>query len=98
MAVSDRICRAIGERRALAFVYKAESRMAEPYILGHGEDGELTLSAYQLAGGSGRGFRFFVVDKMSDVVITETKFRRSRPEYNPRDRFFARVLCQVRGD
>ena len=64
-------------------------------ITGYGEEGELTLSAYQIVGGSGSGFRFFVIDKTSDVVITETKFRKSRPQYNPRDRFFARVVCQV---
>ena len=89
------ICRSIATRRRLSFVYKGSERLADPYILGTDADGALLLSAVQVAGGSGRGFRSFVVTEIAALAVTEQAFFGNHPDYNPRDRLFARVLCQI---
>lgn len=95
MPVSDMICQAITHRRALSFRYKGSVRLAEPYILGYDSSGALMLSAVQLSGGSGVGFRTFAVANLSFMTITDHHFSGRHKEYNPRDRLFERVLCQV---
>jgi hypothetical protein len=95
MAVVDVICGAIAERRLLSFTYKSEARIAEPFILGYDEHGELILSAFQTAGGSGIGFRTFPVEGVTALKAMDKKFSGFRPEYNRRDRFFSRIICQV---
>src|SRR5690606_33477774 len=88
MSIKDALCEAIGQRRTVSFIYKSGARTVEPYILGYDDRGALTLSAYQTRGGSGAGFRTFLVDGMSLVTITDHEFSGVRPEYNPRDRYF----------
>ena len=95
MAASDVICRAIGSRHVLSFVYKGSARFAEPYILGCDASGRLILSAVQMVGGSGTGFRTFLVADLSSVIETDRKFIGRHPDYNPRDRLFARIICQI---
>ena len=95
MSARNIICEAIEQRRLLSFIYKGETRTAEPYILGLDDAGTLTLSAVQVSGGSGRGFRTFPLEGVSSLAATDTKFFRNHPDYNPRDRFFASVICQV---
>ena len=95
MAVINTIYEAIGDRRVLAFTYKGKERTAEPYIVGYDEHHKLVLSAVQLTGGSGKGFRSFSVDELSSVTKTDRKFRGTHPDYNPRDPHFIRILKQV---
>ena len=95
MAVINTIYEAIGDRRVLAFSYKGTERTAEPYIVGYDDKSKLVLSAVQLTGGSGVGFRSFDVDEMSGVATTDRRFSGAHPDYNPRDPYFARILRQV---
>ncbi len=93
--VSKIICGAIRSRHLLSFTYKDSTRTVAPYILGLDEKGVVTLSAVQLSGGSGVGFRTYVVDAVSSLAVTDHRFFRTHPDYNPRDRLFTRILCQV---
>lgn len=95
MDVSKTICQAISGRRRLRFTYKDSVRIVDPYILGYGEDGALILSAVQVSGGSGRGFRSFRAGELSGLAATAEKFFGNHPQYNPRDRLFHRIICQV---
>jgi hypothetical protein len=95
MSAVDIILGAINKRRILAFTYKGEERTAEPYILGYDDKGALVLSAVQLTGGSGAGFRTFHLDGLSGLHLAERKFHRNHPDYNPRDPYFARVLGKI---
>ncbi len=95
MIAIDTLCQAMAERRVIRVTYKSVERTAEPYILGYDDSSQLTLSAFQTAGGSGVGFRTYRVRELSGLKVTDLKFLRDRPEYNPRDRFFARITCQV---
>jgi hypothetical protein len=95
MAVINTIFEAIGDRRVLAFTYKGKSRTAEPYIVGYDDKSKLVLSAVQLSGGSGAGFRSFDVNELSSVAKTERRFHGTHPDYNPHDPYFMHVLKQV---
>jgi len=95
MAVINTIYEAIGDRRVLAFSYKGKDRTVEPYIVGYDDKSKLVLSAVQLSGGSGVGFRSFDVDALSAVEKTERRFSGTHPDYNPNDPYFARILRQV---
>lgn len=86
---------AIERRHRLALAYKDDIRIVEPYILGYDADGKLWLSAVQVLGGSGPGFRSFAMEDMASLAVTDEKFFGNHPDYNPRDRMFARVICRV---
>lgn len=95
MSVADTILKAIEDHRTLSFVYKGKARTADPYILGYDDKDRFVLSAVQLSGGSGAGFRSFHVEELSAVEATERRFSGTHPDYYPRDPYFARVLGQV---
>lgn len=95
MALINTIYEAICDRRVLAFTYKGKDRTVEPYIVGYDEKSKLVLSAVQVSGGSGPGFRSFDVDALSSVTKTERRFSGKHPDYNPRDPYFMRILKQV---
>ena len=82
-------------RRRLSFAYKGSRRLVDPYILGTDGDGALLLSAVQVVGGSGEGFRSFVATGIAGLAVMDEHFTGNHPDYNPRDRLFVRVLCQV---
>ena len=86
------IRQAIAERRELAVSYKSSDRRLEPYILGYDNRNHLLLSAVQLAGGSGKGIRVFIVAELSNVSLTDTRFYKSHPEYDPHDPLFEKLF------
>jgi predicted DNA-binding transcriptional regulator YafY len=93
--VSQLIQEAINARRLLSFTYKSSERSAEPYILGYDDKSNLVLSAVQVEGGSGLGFRSFSVAEMSNVSVMDKRFFGSHSDYNPRDPLFEEVLAKV---
>jgi predicted DNA-binding transcriptional regulator YafY len=86
------IRKAIIERRLLSLTYKSSERYVEPYILGYDSRNDLLLSAVQVAGGSGKGFRTFRVSEMSNVSLTDKRFYKSHPDYDPRDPLFEKLF------
>jgi hypothetical protein len=95
MALINTIYEAIGRRLILAFVYKGTERTVEPYIVGYDDKRQLVLSAVQLTGGSGAGFRSYRVDELSSVATTGRHFPGTHPAYKPHDPYFVQVLKQV---
>ena len=91
----ETVCAAIGRRHRLALAYKDDIRVVEPYILGCDAGGSLWLSAVQVLGGSGPGFRSFAMEDVAALAMADERFAGDHPGYNPRDRFFTRVLCRV---
>jgi hypothetical protein len=96
LAAVRTICDAIERMRVLSFLYEDEERTADPYIFGINRKGILVLSAVQHTGGSGKGFRSFHLDGLSSLRITRQKFFGNHPDYNPKDRDFEKILCQVK--
>jgi predicted DNA-binding transcriptional regulator YafY len=91
----DAICQAIAERRVIQFRYKFKTRTVEPHMVGWGKDGVLTLSGWQLSGGSGMAFRDFHLDKLTELYITRQTFEQPRPGYNPDDPGIPRKACRL---
>ena len=89
------ICDAIANRHVLSFSYKGRTRTVEPHLLGYDGDGDLTLSAWQLSGGSGVGWRDFHVSKASGLSTTGQTFSGSRQGYNRWDETIDRVICRL---
>ena len=95
MALINTIYEAIGDQRILSFSYKGAERTAAPYIVGYDDRHNLVLSAVQLTGGSGKGFRNFKVDELASVNKTDRRFSARHPDYNPRDPYFSHILKRV---
>ena len=97
--MTDTIFRAIAEKRTLKFYYdsgKGRSlREVEPHALGYDSNDDLTLSAWQLSGGSGTGFRDFHVSNLSALSITDRNFSGPRPGYNRQDKTLKRIVCRL---
>ena len=93
--VGDQICAAIRDKKVIQFRYKGAIRRAEPHALGYDGSNILTLSAWQLAGGSGQEFRDFHVDKLSELATTGQTFASARQGYNPNDPTLSRVVCRL---
>lgn len=87
------ICDAIRSQNIITFWYDGSLREVEPHQVGYDHDGDLTLSAWQLSGGSGVDWRDFHIAKTSAPTITLDSFSGPRPGYNPRNRKMRRILC-----
>lgn len=74
-------------------MYGGRLRVVEPHLLGYDNDGDLTLSAWQLSGGSGQGWRDFHVSKLTALTTGAATFAGPRPGYNRRDETIGRVVC-----
>ncbi|MEP1931300.1 MAG: WYL domain-containing protein [Roseibium sp.] len=64
------LCEAIKNRQVVSFTYEHRVRTVEPHLVGYDGDGDLTLSAWQLSGGSGVGWRDFHVSKLTGLATT----------------------------
>lgn len=89
------ICEAIAKRSCISFFYTGSQRTAEPHIVGYDHAGDVTLSAWQISGGSGEGWRDFHVSKISGIALIGTPFSGPRPGYNPQDSTLSRIICRL---
>jgi hypothetical protein len=87
----DILCRAIASRGLVSFYYTGDEaqghRLAEPHMVAYTTTDNLVLSAWFLGGvtesAEGQGWREYLLDCMSNVVILTQKFHGARPGYNP---------------
>lgn len=93
--MSADICKAIATRVLISFNYKGVNRTVEPHIVGRNKKGALSLSAWQLSGGSGIGWRDYLVIEMSGILISDQPFSAPRPGYNPNDTTLAEIICRI---
>lgn len=89
------ICKAIATRNIMSFLYKGALRTVEPHILGYDNKGNLTLSAWQLSGGSGQSWRDYHTSMISGAVIAADHFSGPRPGYNPGDTTLSQIICRL---
>jgi hypothetical protein len=92
---NELICEAIKRRRVVTFRYKNTIRTAEPHLLGFDQKNNLTLSAWQLSGGSGQSWRAFHLNLLSNFSLTDETFAAARPGYNPNDQTMSRIVCRL---
>ena len=93
--MSQTIIKAITNRSVITFRYKGKLRTVEPHLLGYDTKNHLTLSAWQLSGGSGVNFRDFHVGDMSGITITAQTFASARKGYNSFDTKMTRILARL---
>ena len=86
---------AIQKRLVISFLYEGSFRTVEPYLLGINEQGHQALSAWQLSGGSGQGWREFLLSKLAALSIGQQTFQPVRAGYNPNDSRMARIQYRV---
>ncbi len=83
MLVNHTICDAIAEGRLLRFRYSALVRIVEPYSHGFNLKRREVLRGFQIRGGSQSGeeigWKFFLVERMTDVAVLSSSFRNARP-------------------
>jgi hypothetical protein len=85
------LCRAIASRNLVSFYYAGDNapgpRVVEPYVVAYTTADKLSLSAWFLGGVSesleGQGWRDYLLESISNVVILSQKFSGPRPGYNP---------------
>jgi predicted DNA-binding transcriptional regulator YafY len=91
----DLLCQAIANRQIVSFRYKGTLRRVEPHLVGYDSSGDLTLSAWQLSGGTGQGWRDFHVARLSGLATTDETFERARDGYNPMDSTLDEIVCRL---
>ena len=82
----DIIRDAMDKLETLQFQYDGDNRVVEPHLLGYNQIGVLTLSAWQIYGRSGVGWRAFHVEKIMSPYSTQETFKGTRTGYNSKDR------------
>lgn len=97
--MKETIIQAITSRRLLSFQYDNQPRVVEPHMLGTSTAGNLTLSAYQVAGGSNSctipAWRPFLLHKISGLSIVEQTFSGVRDKYNPNTKSMTNILAKL---
>jgi len=95
----DTICEAIENRLMLRLSYNGGQRLIEPHCYGEGNKGHDLLRVFQVDGFSVRGgipdWRLFIVNKVSDLTLTNIEFDGPRDGYNPDDPAMAEVYCAL---
>ncbi|MBU2581289.1 MAG: WYL domain-containing protein [Alphaproteobacteria bacterium] len=83
------IVAAIESRTCIRIDYDPGDRLIEPHAYGRGEDGQLLLRAYQVAGASASGehehWKLFRVDRVRDIEPTDQPAFVPRPGYKHGD-------------
>jgi hypothetical protein len=85
------LCQAIVSRHLVSLYYTGDDapgqRLVEPHMVAYTESNNLALSAWFLGGASesqeGQGWRDYLLESMSNVVVADRKFAGPRPGYNP---------------
>ena len=93
--MNQTIINAIQERLLLTFNYKGKTRVVEPHTYGVQHNGNESLSAWQLSGGSGEDFRLYILSEMTAIVPQGEPFEDERPAYQKGDRRYSRIFAEL---
>ena len=93
------ICEAIRSKHLLVVDYGGAERLVQPHVYGDDQAGDRLLSAYQVAGasasGASSGWKFFRMDKVASVALSDRHFHSPRPEFQRNDGAFSKIICQL---
>lgn len=93
--MNQTIINAIEERLLLTFNYKGKTRVVEPHTYGVQHNGNESLSAWQLSGGSGQDFRLFMLDEMTAIEAQAEPFESERPAYQRGDQRYSNIFAEL---
>jgi hypothetical protein len=96
----NRICSAIDTKKVISFYYRGGIRFVEPFCYGlHKSTGEEVLRGYQVKGfsefGEPYGWKIYLMNEISKLVITENNFKGDRKDYNPNDPVIEKIICRI---
>jgi len=85
------LCEAIDSRHLVQFYYTGDdapgTRLVEPHMVAYTTADNLVLSGWFLGGATesqeGQGWREYLLDSLSNLVILAHSFAGPRPGYNP---------------
>jgi predicted DNA-binding transcriptional regulator YafY len=100
MDAQDIICQAIGEKRLIQFYYRGGNRIVEPHMVAYNSANHAALSGWFLSGYSesreGQGWREYLLDEISSVLILDETFSEPRPGYKPDGgKSFHSIICSL---
>lgn len=94
-SINQIICDAIQNRLILSFYYKQSLRIVEQHLLGYDKNGDVTLSACKLSGGSFQVFLDFHISNIFGGATAGKILVSARQGYNQNDSTMYRVLCRI---
>ncbi|HWD13325.1 hypothetical protein P8H26_15295 [Pseudochrobactrum sp. sp1633] len=86
------LCEAIRQRRQVRFIYQSFRWIAEPYLVGYSAHGDMVLNGWVVAHRRESGWQQFHVPLISNVTLSQKRFLRARPDYDPYDKSVAQVI------
>jgi predicted DNA-binding transcriptional regulator YafY len=97
------LCGAIQSQRLVRFYYDDPApgfRLVEPHMVAYNKKDNLALSAWFLGGESasqeGQGWREYLLERISQLVVLEGQFPGPRPGYKPDGgKTFHNVQCAL---
>lgn len=99
---TDRVCRAIIEKKIIRFYYRGTERVVEPYICGIDKHDRTMLLGYQTEERDfpvrNWGWRLFELREMSYLGVTRNEFNTPRATlnpFNPLDVAMKEIYCSV---
>jgi hypothetical protein len=98
----SKICSAIDAKKVISFYYRGGIRFVEPFCYGlHKTTGDEVLRGYQTKGfsefGEPFGWKFYLVNEISKLVITDINFEGDRKDYKLNDPMMKEIICRIEG-
>lgn len=94
MSVQAQISDAIERQVTIEISYKGSWRTVEPHLIGINQKGNVCLSAFQLAGGSGQSWRAFLINEINEIHLTDEAFS-VRDGYNSQDSTMKAIITAL---
>jgi len=93
------LCSAIDNRTIIEFQYRGKHRVVEPHKVGKTRKGNVALSGFQ-SGGHGNDVNppdwgLYILNKISNLNVTNRSFSGPRPNYSPSDQRMTRIYCRL---
>lgn len=93
--MNNTIINAIEDRLVLTFNYKGKTRVVEPHTYGVQHNGNESLSAWQLSGGSGHNFRLYILSEVTAIEPQGETFEHERPAYQKGDGRYSKIFAEL---
>ncbi|WP_266203851.1 WYL domain-containing protein [Pontibacter kalidii] len=93
----EELSKAIGARLLVSFEYENESHVVEPHLLGQNKQHETCLLAWRTgkAGQQRQGWQCFLLSRMQNTRLTDERFSKKRPGYDPYDSTMSRIYYRI---
>jgi predicted DNA-binding transcriptional regulator YafY len=92
----EELSKAIGARLLVSFEYENETLVVEPHLLGQDKQHESCLLAWRTGkNGQKQGWQRFLLSRMQNTRITDERFNKKRPGYDPYDNSMSRIYYRI---